>query len=437
MQIRIPVVGYELDSIGNPSRGSCFPNSAVEHGHIVVVTRPHAVTGNRQKGRREEEDAVATPTTNKAVDQTQRESFPLPSTSTLTPQATKSTTYDLTAVIPQPYILDMTSPLTSGDPWCGVWTMMVQPGVNWVSSYIFKVLEYLFGNVGNLRNPPSLLTETPPQAPPATPPIPPPPSLPTATPPQAPPVTPPIPPPPSLPTATPPQAPPATPPIPPPPSPPPVPPLPPPPRPNPELDTLRELLESFIQASATERSEREAERVAEREARVSEREAREARERLDRAAREEEREAREARERSDRAAREEEREAREARERSDIAAREEERVAREQERVAREEERVAREAERVTDREAMATDREEWRALMGMMQEVMAMLLAERRGGHSPSRGSSEGDGGEQGGPSGGQGSGAGSGGRGRGGRGGSGGQTGRGGRGERVPWRR
>ena len=78
----------------------------------------------------------------------------LPPTSTLPhhkrPQNTKPTTYDLTAAIPQPHNPDMAIPVTSSNPWWGVWTMMVQPGVIRVSDYIFKFLKYLFAKGWNL-----------------------------------------------------------------------------------------------------------------------------------------------------------------------------------------------------------------------------------------------------------------------------------------------
>ncbi|KAF8430106.1 hypothetical protein EV426DRAFT_5111 [Tirmania nivea] len=133
---------------------SPFSSSHQQSGLRRMRMRPpntRRTPDHLRKGRRKEEDAVATPTTNKAVDRMQRESFPLPSTSTLSiPQATtkntKSTTYDLKEVILQPHNLNMLLPFSFGDPWCGVWTIMVQPGVNWVSDYIFKFLAYLFGN---------------------------------------------------------------------------------------------------------------------------------------------------------------------------------------------------------------------------------------------------------------------------------------------------
>ncbi|KAF8418298.1 hypothetical protein EV426DRAFT_645400 [Tirmania nivea] len=46
----------------------------------------------------------------------------------------------------------MPSPSPLGDPWCGIWTIMVQPGVNWVANCIFKFVEYLFGKLWNFLN---------------------------------------------------------------------------------------------------------------------------------------------------------------------------------------------------------------------------------------------------------------------------------------------
>ncbi|KAF8417108.1 hypothetical protein BGX38DRAFT_1335197 [Terfezia claveryi] len=246
MQIRYLLLDMSLARSGTHHVVPAFPIRQ-SNMDISWLTRPHAVTDNRQKAGGG--GCCCHPHHEQSGRSNAERVLPSPSTSTLsTPQATtknaKSTTHNLTAVIPHPHNLDMPSPL--GDPWCGLWTIMVQPGVNWVSDYILTFLEYLFGKCGtsgthypsrlqhllkHLQHPtnPTPTTLTP--VPPPSSPSPPPPS----------PAVPP-PPPPS----------------------PPVPPLPPPPRPNPELDTLRALLESFLQASATERSAREAERVAER-----------------------------------------------------------------------------------------------------------------------------------------------------------------------------